>query len=43
VFALSGHNSSGLDIHILLSKEEIKENLIKYLSGKVVEYNSILR
>jgi hypothetical protein len=41
VFVQSGQNN-GLAVHNLLTKSEIKENLIRYLSGKADEYNTIL-
>ena len=42
VFVLTWQDKSGYDIHELLTWWQIKENLIKYLSGKVEEYNKIL-
>ena len=42
VFVLTWHDKNWYDIHELLTWWQIKENLIKYLSWKVVEYNKIL-
>ena len=42
VYVLTWQDKSGYDIHELLTWWQIKENLIKYLSWKVVEYNKIL-
>ena len=42
VFVLTWQDKSGYDIHELLTGWQIKENLIKYLSWKVIEYNKIL-
>ncbi len=42
VFVLTWQDKSGYDIHELLTGWQIKENLVKYLSWKVVEYNKIL-
>ena len=42
VFVLTWKNKSGYDIHELLTWWQIKENLVKYLSWKVDEYNKIL-
>jgi len=41
VFWQSGQNN-GLAVHNLLTKPQIKENLIRYLSWKADEYNTIL-
>jgi hypothetical protein len=42
VFVLTWKDKSGYDIHELLTWWQIKENLVKYLSWKVDEYNKIL-
>ena len=42
VFTLTWQNKSWFDIHELKTSLEIKESLIKYLSWKVAEYNTIL-
>ena len=43
VFKSAWKNKSWYDIHELMTREEIKQSLIKYLNWKVQEYNSILR
>ena len=42
VFVLTWQDKSWYDIHELLTWWQIKENLVKYLSWKVEEYNKIL-
>ena len=42
VFVLTWQDKNGYDIHELLTWGQIKEKLIKYLSGKADEYNKIL-
>ena len=43
VYVLTWQDKSGYDIHELLTWWQIRENIVKYLSGKVDEYNQILK
>lgn len=42
VFQSTWKNKSGYDVHLLLTRWQIKQNLIKYIKNKVSEYNTLL-